>query len=210
MIDSNSSDFFSIAVSGSSGSGKSSLVKELSNILPDSVTLFFDEYRPDYDKLTADLATLKKGHSITHPLTATVVEPARFIILEEPYGRTRSGMSSLVDFLIFIETPLEICLARVLLRAINDSLVKDFQSPHSPLNDGSLDSINPDLLLRDISPDKTLDTVSWLLENYLTHHRQQYLDHISQLIPDSDLVLDGTLPIDILAAQALDVLNSRF
>ena len=210
MNDLNSSSFISIAVSGTSGSGKSSIVRSLSQALPDSVVLFFDDYRPDYDQLTTDLSSLKKGHSITYPLTNSVIKPVKFIILEEPYGRTRPNMSSLVDFLIFIDTPLEVCLSRVLLRAINESRVKTFQSPHHPVNDGSLDSVDPDLLLRDASPDKMLQTVSWLLETYLSHHRQQYLDHNSQLIPNSDLILDGMLSIDTLTSQTLEVLNSLF
>ena len=117
-------------------------------------------------------------------------------------------MSSLVDLLIFIDTPLEICLSRVLLRAITDSTVRSYQSTPPPLNDGSLDLVEPDLNLRDVAPDKVLEVVSWLLENYLSHHRQQYLNHNSQVMPDSDLILDGTLSLDDLTSQTLVFLNS--
>jgi hypothetical protein len=45
--------------------------------------------------------------------------PSEFIVIEEPMGRERAEMASLIDFVAVIETPLEIALTRRLLRDID-------------------------------------------------------------------------------------------
>jgi len=68
--------------------------------------------------LAVDLRKLSAGEAIRLPDTGRRIEPADFIILEEPFGRSRLELSSLIDFAVFIEAPPDIALARRTLREI--------------------------------------------------------------------------------------------
>lgn len=126
-----------IAVSGSSGSGKSTLVNELSRQL-NAVALYFDAYQattlyptdmmlrlakgdpidlnevqsPHFDR---DIMKLKKGEKVTDPWEREL-PPSEYIVVEEPFGRLRREIGNVLDFVVFVDTPLNICLARRVLR----------------------------------------------------------------------------------------------
>lgn len=129
---------YTIAISGSSGSGKSTLVNELSKQL-NAATLFFDAYQattcyphdmmarlsqgdafdignevasPIFDH---DIMQLKNGKKIIDPWGRELI-PSEYIVIEEPFGRLRNGLSEMVDFVVFVDTPLDVCLARRVLR----------------------------------------------------------------------------------------------
>lgn len=127
-----------IAISGTSGSGKSTLVNELSKQL-NAVALYFDAYQatthyphdmisrlsrgdvidlsaevvsPNFDQ---DIILLKNGKKVTDPWGRELI-PSEYIIVEEPFGRLRKGISDVLDFVVFVDTPLDVCLARRVLR----------------------------------------------------------------------------------------------
>jgi uridine kinase len=128
---------YTIAISGSSGAGKSTLVNELARQLK-AVTLFFDAYQattrfphdmmsrlsdgevmdigevesPNFDR---DIIQLKNGKKVIDPWGRELI-PYEFIVIEEPFGRLRKGMSDILDFVVFVDTPLDISLARRVLR----------------------------------------------------------------------------------------------
>jgi uridine kinase len=128
---------YTIAISGSSGAGKSTLVNELARQLK-AVTLFFDAYQattrfphdmmsrlsdgevmdigevesPNFDR---DIIQLKNGKKVIDPWGRELI-PSEFIVIEEPFGRLRKGMSDILDFVVFVDTPLDISLARRVLR----------------------------------------------------------------------------------------------
>ena len=124
-----------IAVSSVSGGGKTTLVKSAAFLLR-GTTLDFDDYAsisqypPDLKKwvedgadvnewktpqFAQDLAALRRGESIVSPLDGASILPSEFIVIEEPMGRERVEMASLIDFVAVIDTPLDIALARRLL-----------------------------------------------------------------------------------------------
>lgn len=131
---------FVVAVSGVSGAGKTTLVKRVAALLDDGIALHFDDYQPvtnyptdlagwidagqDLDaweipypgghlrQLLADLKALREGKAIALPADKGEVKPARFIILEEPSGRARAGLRALIDFVVLLDLPLEMALAR--------------------------------------------------------------------------------------------------
>lgn len=112
-----SSSSFVIAISGPSGCGKTSLVKAVAGRLGDATMLFFDDFstdpppdgeqwatKPDADyalwetpEFSEALASLKSGNPVTLPdISASVgldrsreTQPAKFIVIEEPFGRLR-------------------------------------------------------------------------------------------------------------------------
>ncbi len=123
---------FVIAIAGHSGAGKSTLMESLATRLGNANSLSLDDYRSssiyppvgkwleagadpnqfETPQFSADALALKKGKSIIHPVTQKVVEPADYLILEEHFGRARSAMRELIDFLVYVDTPLDIAHAR--------------------------------------------------------------------------------------------------
>ncbi len=72
-------------------------------------------------QFVADAWSLREGKSIVHPLTGHVMQPAPYLPLEEHFGRARDGMRGLIDFLVYLDLPLDVAHARKLLRK-NDFL----------------------------------------------------------------------------------------
>lgn len=126
---------FTIAVSGPSGSGKSTLTKQLRDKLVDAISLHFDDYAstnkyPDdfvewlekgadpklvqTPNFNRDLYELVQGRSIKLP-SNQMVKSEKYIIVEEPFGRGREGMAEPIDFVVCIDIPLEVALARKIL-----------------------------------------------------------------------------------------------
>lgn len=129
---------FTISVSGPSGSGKSTLTKQLRDKLVDAISFHFDDYastnkypddfvewlekgadpklvqNPNFNR---DLYELVQGRSIKLP-NNQMVKSEKYIIVEEPFGRGREGMAELIDFVVCIDIPLEVALARRILRGI--------------------------------------------------------------------------------------------
>src|SRR5262245_57435169 len=96
----------------------------------------YSEYPPDVDRwlqegadlkmwetprLTEDLRRLKFGtplvlseparfhrEAISETKPKGILEPARFIVIEEPFGRERPGMDTLIDFVVGLDTPLDV------------------------------------------------------------------------------------------------------
>ena len=127
-----------IAISGPAGAGKTTLVKSVAEMLGDAATLFYDDYSsiakwhpnvldwivegcdPDswveIPQLTDDLGNLCAGQAIRHPTRDEQVNPARYIVIEEPWGRDRKAIAPWIDFVAQINIPLDISLCRRLLR----------------------------------------------------------------------------------------------
>jgi uridine kinase len=130
-----------VAVSGLSGSGKSSVIQRTLELLGDAVAIQFDDYASvgafpedlkewlargaDVDAfqtphLANDLRTLRSGASVTLPGERGVVLPAAFILVEEPFGRMRAEMAPLIDFAAHLEVPADMIFARRLLRRLEE------------------------------------------------------------------------------------------
>ncbi|MHA1121389.1 MAG: uridine kinase family protein [Candidatus Heimdallarchaeota archaeon] len=178
------SKVFVLGIAGPSGSGKSTSVNKVAALLEDSDTMFYDDYRPNYDKLTEDLGELRKGNPITYPIKKRIIQPKKYIVIEEPTGRQRKGMKDKIDFLVYINIPLEISFARVLLRSLE-------QSEDNGINT-FYETIGPQFEPRfSEKPTKLMHIMHWQLRMYLLEHREIYLrDHIINK-KDADLVIDG-------------------
>jgi uridine kinase len=127
-----------VAISGPTAVGKTTCVRNLAALLEDAATLFYDDYaalsrwHPDIlawieegcdpnqwvtiPQLVADLRTLRAGEAIRLPHNQATVEPARFIVMEEPWGREREEIRPLIDFVAYLHLPLDVALCRRLLR----------------------------------------------------------------------------------------------
>jgi uridine kinase len=188
---------FVIAVSGFSGAGKTSLVERTADLLGNASRLHFDDYRsvstypqdlkawldagadPDAwetPRLASDLRRLRSGEAVGM-LDGTVVEPSQFIVLEEPFGRSRRETSELIDLVAHLEVPADVLLARRLLRLLEDEA----------------GGRGPELIERLIHD----------LRHHLAAGRELAAAADAHVRRTADLVLDGLKPVDELAATLI-------
>ncbi len=125
-----------IGISGISGSGKTTLTRALGNAL-NATTVFWDDYDalstgPDdyvkwyetnrdysawkYDSLVDVLDKLKNENKLVCPATKRELTPTEFVIFDAPLGYKHPATGKYIDTLIHIDIPLDIALARRILR----------------------------------------------------------------------------------------------
>ena len=204
-----------IAVSAVSGGGKTTLVKSTAELLKGSA-LFFDdyasvsEYPPDIKKwvedgadvnewktpqFAQDLTALRRGDSIVSPIDGASILPSEFIVIEEPMGRERAEMATLIDFVAVIDTPLEIALTRRLLRDLGPISVENIEkATKEQLAEGFVQIVT---YLKDY------------LSGYLDAGRDLYIAVQEQAKENCDLVLDGCLSVDELAQQLVTAVEDK-
>jgi len=194
-----------IAICSPSGGGKTSLIHMLSDLIEDSVTIHFDDYGDpfwnisDFDewikqgadlnkvntrRLAEDLESLKNGKSIISPKNQKVVEPEKYILFDSLVGRAQSESGALIDFLVYIDVPLELALSRRILRMLDET-----QDDNQKVN-----------ILHEY------------IKAYsgLAGPRQIYKAIENQVKPLSDLILDGETTIKTSAENLMaDLRKSR-
>jgi uridine kinase len=131
-----------VGMSGISGAGKSTLMRRLESSLQ-ATCLFWDEYDeisqgPEdyvkwyeesknyadwkYDALADTLKRLKAGDATVCPATKRTLQPTKHILFDAPLGRCHQATGQYIDFLVCIDTPLDIALARRLIRDYKNHL----------------------------------------------------------------------------------------
>jgi uridine kinase len=185
---------FVIGISSVSGGGKTAVTKRLAQLLQDAVTLCFDDYDDtnlhpenrqiwlkegaDYNvwktpALTKVLQSLKSGYAITSPVDGSKISPARFIVFDAPLGRAHFDTGRFIDFMVFIDTSLDVAMARRFLRDIPGEAEQ--------------------------GAEETIKSLKTNLSSYLNGGRLFYLQFQQQIKEKCDLILDGCLTVDELA-----------
>lgn len=188
-----------VGISAVGGGGKTAVTRRLAGVLGDAVALHFDDYEEsnvypadlprwfadgaDYDAyetpvFTRHLQALKDGQSISYPIGGTLVGPARYVVADAPLGRAHSDSGRLIDLLVFIDTPLDVAMARRILR--------DIELAHEPLQH-----------------------VIAELAGYEARARPIYEHFQERMRADADLVIDGTLGIDVVVERIRSEVESR-
>lgn len=130
-----------IAISGVSGVGKTTLTNSLANFFQctqikwddfDDISQApidyvewkaqggnYDEW--NYPELAKTLQHLKTGIAIFHPISGELLAPTQYIVFDAPLGRLHQQTALFIDFCIHIEAPLDVSLARRILRDFKDS-----------------------------------------------------------------------------------------
>jgi hypothetical protein len=131
-----------------------------------------------------DLQSLRQGNSVT-TRRGERVGPCKYLVVERPFGISGAGMRGLVDFLVCIDLPTEIAVARNILRNVKRRVAAD-----------------------DAEKNRTyLHEHHDLLEIYLFNSgREMYLNMVEKVKQDCDLILDGTQPVNELARQVMAAL----
>ena len=198
-----------VAIAGPVGGGKTSLVNGIAATLKDSMPIFFDHYEQitaksmesirkwmqegtvvdefSVPQLTVDLQRLKRGESIRHPQTQLLTPASKYVLFETPFGRLHRATAEQIDLMVWIDTPLDIALARK-----SRELVGIF------LNE------------RPLATDR--DSLAWL-HGYFSN----YVEAIGSLLKlqqnrvgsQADVVVDGQLSQEELIPTTIQAINHR-
>jgi len=124
-----------IVISAVSGGGKTTIVKELVNQLPSSKALYFDEY--DFDEYPKDYYEWTVSGSdynlwnispIVKDVNKIISENAvNYLLIDYPFAYQNNQMSPFIDIAIFIDTPLDIAMARRIMRDFSDKSMEDLK-----------------------------------------------------------------------------------
>jgi uridine kinase len=113
-----------VAIAAVSGGGKTTIASHLKGKLSNSKAIYFDDY--DFDAPVDIIEWINNG---CNPLIGTyhlsplirdikkcLTEPLDYIILDFPFAYLHSKTSKLIDFAVFIDTPLDIAMSRRIIR----------------------------------------------------------------------------------------------
>jgi hypothetical protein len=183
-----------ISVAAPPGGGKTTLSRMISAKLHNAPILHYDDHEALTRRSPAEIeAWLDRGARLdeipvpgfAEKLADLKASGAPFVVVDSPLGRAHPPTAAAIDFLIFVDTPLDIALARVLLDQAR-------------------------LAARAAEPGAARDFAVWLegyLGNYARFMRRSYGVQRTTVMPQADLVLDGTFTPDRLVELAMLAIN---
>ncbi len=193
-----------IGVSAVGGGGKTVVTRRLAHVLGDAAAIHFDDYDdtnvhpPDLQRWFADgadydawqtpvfsshLQSLRDGRSVRHPVTGMTKGPSRYVVADAPLGRAHTDSGRFIDLMVFIDTPLDVAMARRLLRDID---------PTARSTAG-----------------EALRHIKGELSGYEVRARPIYEHFQERMRAEADLVVDGTLAIDLIVDRIRSEVGSR-
>ena len=135
-----------IAVNAISGGGKTTIVRSLGNQLPNAKALYFDDRNYDLDSGIDDICKwVEEGADanrfdldrLVHDIEALISAGVEYIILDYPFGYRHHKVAPYIDLSIFIDTPLDIALARRILRDYDETqMINIFEDMKHYLSNG--------------------------------------------------------------------------
>lgn len=111
-----------LVVSGVTGGGKTTLIRALQQALPESVVLSFDDYSIDALPSAPPIDTPVKEAVNQYDIQQLMAdffqakETVQTILIDFPFGYAHQTLAPFIDWAIYVKTPLDICLARQILR----------------------------------------------------------------------------------------------
>jgi uridine kinase len=197
-----------IGIAGPVGAGKSTLAGGLAIELADAAIVRFDHYEQvteqpietirdwmragaDLDaveipQLAAALGSLKAGCAVVDPVTGRSIPPARYILFETQFGRRHSATGQYIDLMVWIDTPLDLALARK---------VRQFAASLDGADAGAARTFAP-----------------WLrgyLDNYLGVVGDLLRIQRETVGAGADLVVDGTRDPAVLRQEVAQLIRAR-
>ena len=198
-----------IAVAGPAGAGKTSLVQALRAILDDSSTIFIDDYQrvtrepvqrlthwmssgADFDQLDIPvlgehLERLRRGESVTEPVRLVPIEARKYILFETHFGRAHRATGAHIDLLAWLDTPLDVALARNVRGLLAPMLPGGGVAPSA----------------------ERIAALSGYLEKYVEAVRPLLELQVEKVSADADIRLDGTRSPEDNAGRLRDEILAR-
>ena len=126
-----------ISIAAVSGGGKTTITKKLSLVLEDTKELFFDDY--DFENAPQDIVQwVDQGADYNlwnlDPLISDIErlkssrEVPTYILLDYPFSYMNDKMKKYIDLSIYIDTSLDVAMARRILRDHADSTINDVRN----------------------------------------------------------------------------------
>lgn len=199
-----------IAVAGPPGGGKTSLVQGLVARLGDACAIHMDSYErmtrepigrverwaergADFDELEVPLLgehlrRLKGGEPVVEPAGGTTIAPRKYVVFETQFGRAHGATGALIDLLIWVDTPLDLALARRLKALCAEALREG----------------------REGAARERLAWMDGFLANYVALVRRLLLMQCARVRPQADIVVDGSGELEDMVRQAFAQVLQRF
>ncbi|MBS4196744.1 hypothetical protein KHA97_16965 [Bacillus sp. FJAT-49870] len=124
-----------ISIAAISGGGKTTITNELQKRLDNSKALYFDDY--EFEESPADICKwVEDGADYNEwnlePLVTDIQlvlddNTMEYIFLDYPFAYLNSGLAEFIDFAIYIDTPLDIAMARRIIRDFSGGSSEDIQ-----------------------------------------------------------------------------------
>jgi uridine kinase len=179
-----------ISVAAPPGGGKTTLSRMISAKLHNAPVLHYDDYEELTRRMPDEIeAWLDRGARLdeipvpgfAEKLADLKASGAPFVVVDGPLGRAHPSTAAAIDFLIFVDTPLDIALARIVREQAR-------------------------LAARAPEPGTARNFAVWLegyLDNYTRFMRRSYTVQRTTVMPQADLVLDGTFTPERLGELAM-------
>ncbi|WP_375140494.1 hypothetical protein [Cohnella herbarum] len=118
-----------ISISSVSGGGKTTITNLLKEKLVSATALYFDDY--DFEESPNDICDwVDRGANYNEwnlsPFTRDVIsllenKDLKYVLLDYPFSYLNISMREYLDFTIYVDTPLDIAMARRLIRDFKDN-----------------------------------------------------------------------------------------
>ncbi|PEK23237.1 hypothetical protein COM04_19240 [Bacillus wiedmannii] len=125
-----------ISVAAVSGGGKTTVTESLTHKLMNSKALYFDSY--NFDNCPADICKwIDDGANYDEWVLTPLIKDIQhllqnsyldYIIVDYPFAYLNSEMRQFIDVTIFIDTPLDIAMARRILRDFKEDTMSEIQN----------------------------------------------------------------------------------
>ena len=190
---------FVISVAATSGGGSTTIVSALKERLQNSVAIYFDDYGDEVDLPERDvnewaLNSFDCNEWDTEPIAVDIErlsnKPYDYIILDYPFGYLNDRLGKYIDMSVFIDTPLDVALAR--------RIIRDYTSR----------SKERDFGLADVD-EVSLKAIDKELRYYLSRSRPSYAVMPEMLKPVSDLIVDGTKTPEEISDEIIEFINQK-
>jgi len=166
----------------------------LKDRLASSAVLFWDDYgdEVDPDRDINDVQDYNEWN--IQPIVASIErllnEPHDYIILDYPFGYMNDCVVKYIDLTVFIDTPLDVALAR--------RIIRDYTSR----------STKSDFGLADVD-EVSLEALDKELRWYLTRSRPTYARFSEDHKTVSDLIVDGTKSPEEIVNEIIAFINKK-
>ncbi len=185
---------FVISISAQSGGGKTTIATALKNRLFNSAVLYWDDYGDEVDPSCDinDIQDYNKWNTkpIANDIEFLLNKSYDYIILDYPFGYMNEYIAKFIDMTLFIDTPLDVALARRIIRDFT-SRSKESEFGLAYVNEISLEAIDKELRF------------------YLEKSRSTYKRFSEDHKTISDHILDGLKTPDEIVNEIIKLIKDK-